>query len=360
MKHATDILVISLTGIGNTLLFTPALERLVERFPDATVDFLVEGEPSREIIATNPHVNQVYNLQAAEKGLGCLNLVRRLRGARYDRSYTTFPSNRPRFNIFTWVVGARERVIHSYPDSPVPTATFLQTVTVPAVNGEHDIMQNCRLALEGDTGGSVGDGLLPRPVLHLTEGDKRFAERWMKRVGDSGPLIALHPGSSSGRFHMQSAKRWPVDRFAETARRLQRGMDATVLVMCGPDEKELRPVFREVSEGSLFFPEGEIREISGILGEVDLLVTNDSGLMHIATALNTPVVALFGPTNVNRTAPVWDNCCVVRGNGCDNRTCFRYPLESTWSGISCDSFDCWDGLTPERVVKIVSEKLRKD
>jgi heptosyltransferase-2 len=353
MKPPQNILLISLTGIGNTLLFTPALRYLGERNPQAVVDVLVEGRPSREIIETNPAVHKVINLGAAETGLCSLNLVRRLRSSGYDRSYTGFPSNRPRFNVFTWTVGARERIIHSYPDCSFPALTSLQTRTVAAVKGIHDILQHLRLVAEPGEEGEMCRQAVPRPMLYLKDSDRRFGRQEMSRLRRSGPVVAMHPGSSAGRFHMQSAKRYPAERFAGAAQMIAEGLDATVLLICGPDEEELKVHFkrrsRNLSRGRIRFPTGSIREIAALVEGSDLLISNDSGLMHIALALRTPVVALFGPTNVERTGPVWEDCRVLTGKNYKPYECFPYPFESTWSGISSRDRACWEGLTPRNV-----------
>jgi heptosyltransferase-2 len=361
IEFPKTILVISLTGIGNTLLFTPALRHLAEQYPDARIDVLVEGGASHEILATNANLDEIFNLQAARRGFSCLNLVRRLHDRCYDRSYTGFPSNRPRFNIFTWCIGARERVIHSYPDCSFPTLTFLQTRTVPAVKGEHDIIQNLRLVggAEGET--DVSPDGMPRPVLNLDDSDREFARAELGRLQEDGPVVALHPGSSAGRFHMQSAKRYPAERFSEVARLLAEELGATVLVICGPDETELKPHFAgklgDLRRGNMHFPRGGIRQIAALVEQCDLLVSNDSGMMHVGVALRTPVIALFGPTNVERTGPVWDDCRILTGEDYSPMRCFGYPFESTWSAILRGDFDCWKGLTAQKVVEVAAEML---
>jgi ADP-heptose:LPS heptosyltransferase len=89
----------------------------------------------------------------------------------------------------------------------------------------------------------------------------------------------------------------------------------------------------------------------------ELLISNDSGLMHIATAVRTPVIALFGPTNRSRTGPVWKDCRIMTGRACSARECFPYPFESTWSGITCEARRCWEALNPRRVLGVAEQML---
>ena len=355
------ILVISLTGIGNTLLFTPALQMLRRLHPDARIDALVEGKGSRDILEGNPDVNHILDLRLASTGLRALTVVRRLRDERYDLSITTFPSNRPRFNVFTWMIGARERVIHSYPDSRGQALTFLQTKLVPAQKGMHDIVQNMRLVCDALPDGIGQGGRLPRPILHLREEDRDFAKRYLDGLGRRSCAIAMHPGSSAGRLHQQGAKRWPAGNFCRAALLLEKELDAAVMVMCGPDEEDLyRRIGRFAADQHLrnvHFPKGTIRQMAGIVERCDALISSDTGLMHIATAVKTPVIALFGPTNPERTGPVWEECTILMGAPCACRPCLRYPLDTMCSSIDCADPRCWQNLTPERVVEEVKKAL---
>lgn len=361
-EHVEKILIISLPGIGNTLLFTPALRLLRRRRPEARIDVLVEGTGSVQVLETNPDIDKVIDLRAAERGLCSLTTAWSLRADEYDMSYTTFPSNRPRYNLFTWLVGARRRVIHSYPDCGAPALTFLQTDPVPARQGLHDIVQNIRLVSEQAAYQAQCDGL-PRPLLFLTETDRDFATDYWSQLPPGKPVIGIHPGSSAGKFHQQVAKRWPVEKFARAAELLVDELDATVLLFCGPDEEDLRDSLeRQVSQrlhDRMYFPTGRLRQIAALIEKADAMVSNDSGLMHIAAALLTPVVALFGPTRPDRTGPPWEDCTILQAKS-TCQPCLDYPFISTRSAIRCRDFECWEGVRPEAVEVAVEELLSGD
>jgi len=355
------VLIIALPGMGNALLFTPALDVLREQYPSARIDILVEGGASRDVFATNPNVRRVLDLGLARDGLRALNLVRRLRAERYDLSFTIFPSNRPRFQVFTRMVGARERVTHSYPDCRASCLSCLQTPEVPAVQGLHDVVQNVRLVSEEVAERMAAPGAMPRPSLYLTEEDRAAAARYLDEAGAGAPLVAMHPGSSSGALHKQTVKRWPLANFCRTALLLERELGAGVLVFCGPDERPLLRAFRRFVEREglerVRFPQMRVREVAALIGRADVMVSNDSGLMHLATAVATPTVALFGPTNAARTAPVWGDCTVLKGGRCPRGGCFHYPFTSTRSAVACEDLACWSGLTAQDVLTAVQHRL---
>ena len=115
------------------------------------------------------------------------------------------------------------------------------------------------------------------------------------------PIIGLFPGAEWG-----SSKRWPMRSFAELSRELRRRRPgARQVILAGPKEVWLAVRVYEES-GKLhpvIGPELDLAAFAGVLAHLDLLVTNDSGPMHLAAALGVPCVALFGPTDPTRTAP---------------------------------------------------------
>lgn len=123
------------------------------------------------------------------------------------------------------------------------------------------------------------------------------------------PLVGLFPGAEWG-----PSKRWPWRRFAELARELRRRRPATRLaIVAGPKEVWLAVRVHEESGKihPVIGPDLDLAALAGALSHFDLLVTNDSGPMHLAAALGVPTVALFGPTDPRRTAPAGDGHAVL-------------------------------------------------
>ena len=121
-----------------------------------------------------------------------------------------------------------------------------------------------------------------------------------RRPTGAGPRVALFAGGAFG-----PSKRWPADHFVELARRLD--ADGTdILLVAGPAEKELATSIAGDSgvDPPVLGADLDLAELAALLAEVDLLVTNDSGPMHLAAAVGTRCVAVFGPTDPRRTAPL--------------------------------------------------------
>ena len=163
-----------------------------------------------------------------------------------------------------------------------------------------------------------------------------WAARGAERLGDDGtPWIGLNPGAFFG-----SAKRWVPERYAAAGEMLARRMGARVAILGGADE---RPLGEAIAAGMqaparVLCGETTLPELVGVLARLRLLLTNDSGPMHVAAALGVPVVAVFGPTDWRETAPVGRrhrlvrepvHCspCMLRECPIDHRCMTRIPVD---------------------------------
>ncbi len=350
MEDRAKILIISVSGMGDSLLATPAMEELRRLRPQATIDLLTDGSGTCSMLQGNPSLNHIFDLGYSQGFRNAFGVVMELRRRRYDVSITVYPSNKPHFGILERLIGAQTRVAHSYPDAPAPTMEWLRTHSVPAAGELHQIRQNLRLVNTD----SDATGELPRPRIYLTAQDRAFAEELWQRAAPLRPAIAVHPGSGDKPGRRQKAKRWPLENYVETIMRLRRELNASVFMLTGPDEVSLLPQLVQSVEREgldhVHFPQAPIRQIAGLIERCDLLLCNDSGIMHIASALHTPVLALFGPTSPKNTAPVWPGSKVLVGGSCARIPCYRYPFHTANSSIECKHPVCWGSLTPSVVV----------
>jgi heptosyltransferase-2 len=136
-----------------------------------------------------------------------------------------------------------------------------------------------------------------------------WAERGARLLGESGPWIGLNPGAFFG-----SAKRWVPTRYAVAGERLARLTGARIAVLGGVLERPLGEVIAAAMRvpARVLCGETTLGELVGVLSHLRLLLTNDSGPMHLAAALGVPVIAVFGPTDWRETAPVGPRQRLVR------------------------------------------------
>lgn len=188
-------------------------------------------------------------------------------------------------------------------------------VNVPAWKNErHEVFYYLNLvaALENDQKISQA-GLDIPPALDLNVSDERRAAV-REKLGGLGldpakPIIALGVGSTNSR-----AKRWPAERYAQLNDRLQQELKANVVLVGGPDELA---VSQAVFDGSRLKPavltgQTDLAGAVAVLAEVDLLISNDMGLAHIAPAVGTKTLVIFGPTNPATTRPFSDDAVIIR------------------------------------------------
>ena len=141
----------------------------------------------------------------------------------------------------------------------------------------------------------------------------RCPDEWRARgtelLGAGGRWVGLNPGAAFG-----SAKRWPAERYAALADGLARQGGARVVILGSSADRPVADAIAAAMTAPARVLAGETRltDLVGVLAGLDLLVTNDSGPMHLAAALGTPLVAVFGPTDWRETAPGGAACQVVR------------------------------------------------
>lgn len=309
------ILVVRVDLIGDVVLSLPAVRVMRRAYPDARIDMLVlrssapilaaEGDLLAQVIPYDPGVwRRPGGFLQVGAWREAIALIRRLRASEYDLALSVSGDIG---SILTRLSGARRRV--GYADEAY--RRFL-TDTLPGgryQRHQHEVRYVLDLARVA--GGSIHSGD-ERLALHvLPEANARMRlilDEARQARGRAGPTIALHAGARNGQ-----AKRWPADHFAALADRLAREFDALVVLTGGPAEEPIARLVQGLATSPIFDLVGKtsLPELAALLAASDLLVTGDSGPMHIACAVNTPVVALHGPTDPGLSGPTDPHALVL-------------------------------------------------
>jgi len=341
-------------------MFTPTLRAIRNYFPDAQVTFLGTNRSFVEPVANCSFVDDVQVFDFAKdslfklKRLGPrLKSIRSFRRQKFDISLTVFPSNKWYFNVFAWLVGAKKRITHRYQTSDFGNLGFLQNVRIPANQKLHDVEQNINL-LEGL-------GIDPSKIMnkdlffHVPERDRDLARDFLKYNRIPGKkLVGMHIGSSND--FAFAAKRWPTEKFAALADKIQDELNAQVLVFAGPSETEEVSRLRDLMKTKSHIVQQSLPVTAALIKECDLMVSNDSGLMHLAVAMRTPVVAIFGPTSITRTKPYTNKAVVVTDPSCNSL--LKYPFTSTSAKLDPEKAQrCFIKITVPKVFAAVNKTL---
>jgi heptosyltransferase II len=314
-----NILIFSFSFIGDAVLSTAVISPLRRHFPDATLTFLV-GPRAFELLSGDPGIDQtrVYDNRGKHAGLrGKLRLIQTLRRERFDLVVDLRDSFWSRFiGGERWGMKLRGE-IH-------------------AVTRYLDVLNRHGV----DTTGA-------RPQLQFTVQELKVRDRFLAK--SNHPLIGIHPGGN------WDYKLWSAENFARIGDMLSEKWNAQILLFAGPNERPLQSKVAGLMRHAPIVVESEnLRHVAALIEACDLYIGNDTGPMHIAAAVGTPVVAVFGSTNHIRSGPYGDEHIVVQSGlnlGCN-------PCHPGKNPGGCGAGRCAviDAVTVERVFGAV-EKL---
>jgi heptosyltransferase-2 len=332
------LLVRAQNWIGDVVLATASLRCIRESFPDAKVSVVAKPWVI-PILAHNPHIDEIieYDGRGAHRGLsGMLRLARYLRARRFEGAILLQRAFEAA--LIASLAGIPDRMGYATDGRGLllthKARSSREEFRIPRL--EHDLK-----LLEG-FGLRVSEKALLVPVgrEQKARAERRLADLG---IGRREPLVGFSPGAVGSVL-----KRWYPERYAELAVRIMDRYPARVVLFGAAEEQTLgEEICRMAARPGLINLAGRtsLDEAIALIGLCGLFVTNDSGLMHVAAALDVPLVAVFGPTDPRRTAPWSKRYAVVRGEGVDCSGCKMR---------SCNqAHKCMDVITAERVCESV-------
>ncbi len=348
--------------LGDAVMTAPALLRLRERFPSAHITLLT-SEKLRELWLNHPAVNEVISFGAEE---GMFSVKRKLAAGRFDLALVL--PNSPRSALEVWLAGIPERVGYSRPwrdwflTQAVPTRPghvqmhkrsveeIKRLIADKAPGTRHQVPNDLAhqiheyLHLVGALGASA-EPLAPRLVVSPEEVEaakKKFGLMDVKQ-----PVLGLNPGAEYG-----PAKRWPVERFIAAAQEIQKRTDCAWLVFGGKGDAEIAGrIAAAVPSAKNVAGQTSLRELMALLKTCRVLLTNDTGPMHVAAALGTPVVVPFGSTSPELTGPG------LPGDARHKLILSDAPCSPCFLRECPIDFRCMKGIGVERVTEAVMKSL---
>lgn len=315
------ILVFSFSFIGDAVLSTTVIQPLRRHFPDAHITFLV-GPRAFDLLATDPNIDEtlVYDNRGKHAGWsGRLRLIKSLRVGKFDLVVNL------RDSLMARCIGAKHWGMLRGDSNRHAVTRYLEVLQRQGV-----------------------DTTDAHPCLQLTEAERTAAHHFLAEVGLKSRrlLIGIHPGGN------WEYKLWDGKNYAEVASILAEKFDATILLFAGPNERELQTQVAEMMRiPPILVTTDDLRHLTALISMCDVYIGNDTGPMHIAAAVGTRVVALFGSTNHIRSGPYGDPHTVVQSRmdlGCNPCHPGRHP-----GGCSAGSCAVIAGVTVGQVLAAV-------
>lgn len=350
-----NILIIALSGIGDALMFTPALQKLKEEFPSANIDALVMYNGVKNIYDELPQLSNVLYFDFINNTkLESLRYVLSLR-KKYQATINVYPANRKEYNIIARLIGAQNRVAIKYLRKQFANFGFLNTSLILEDDSLHNVEENIRMVekLVGKKTESI-----PSLLFNLRNEDKEFADRFLKEksILENDLVIGFHPGCSSLKNH--SNRRWDPTKFAELGKRLIEKFNTKILVFGGGEEEVLKDIILAYTESTNAHSVNAetMSRTAAVMKRCDLFVTNDSSLMHVASALKLNVVAVIGPTNTNYIHP-WQTNHKIATLNLDCSPCFYYSPRPLFCSRDDVKFKCIKELSVDMVFEKVDAMI---
>jgi lipopolysaccharide heptosyltransferase II len=338
------VLVIKIAAIGDFLMATPALRALKLHDSVRSVTLLT-GASIAAVVQGNSHLDKIYYLDDSKIFKGSfwaklsevLKISWRLRREQFDLGFNFHRDWR--FNIILFLSGCKKRIGFA---SGRKSRLLSKGVVVPGV--KHHIFHYCDL-LKG-LGIFCLDFKMEFPLAEtvLTATADKFLQP--EKLTD---YVVLAPGGAANVKEEMDSRRWGAENYAALAGLLIGAGRRVVLLGNGGDQKIARLIKVAQPEVIDFCGQTNLTEAAALLKKAKLIVCNDSGLMHLAAAVGTRIIAIFGPTDPEEKKPLAaGNITIWKGEELECSPCYhdgRFP--------KCEHRNCMKKITPQEIFDLI-------
>ena len=327
------ILIVKMSSIGDVIHALPVARALRLAFPDAHVCWAVHRS-CRDVVEGNRYLDEVFVVQ--DKSVrGIWQAGRELAGRSFDTAIDM--QGLFRSGLLAWRSGARERI--GFSGNQEMRQLFINRPLVKP--GYWNTAAYCQMEFAAAAGASRID---PMPEIFLAPDHRAAASQLLADEIASGmPIVALNPGTA------WPTKRWAVEGYAAAADRLVQTTGARIVITGALSDM---PLARSIAQGmahpaSILAGRTSLKVLAAVFERAALYIGGDTGPLHIAAAMGTPVVAIFGPTEPTWTGPTGSPSRIIRHKvpcgPCRNRQCGHHT--------------CMRLVTVEEVVAAATELL---
>jgi len=336
-KDIKSILLIRFGSLGDVVLTTPVIDAIRKAYPKAYIAMLV-GDKSADIVSADPRLDEIIIFNRDAKGMKGFEEMRKvkdlLKGRKFDVSIDMQRKFRSAYMAYKGRV--KYRIGYHQPNG------FLCDIKIPDKVNKHAVDRNLDLVKP------LGiEGTIREPKMFISDEDREFAIDKLKSKGltSDEKILGIFPGAG------WRPRCWLPDRFAQIADLAIKNCSAKVIIFGGPSEDDIvNNVARNMKSKPILMNEKiTLRQLAGMIERCDVLLSNDTGPMHISTAMGTKTVALFGPGNHIKFQPIGEKHATIR-HDVPCSPCKQFTDK-------CKDNICMKLITVNEVWEAVSQKL---
>lgn len=292
-KSINKILCIKPRGIGDIILSTIVLENLKEAFPHSEIHYLTENFAKRAV-ENNPFVSKIITFNKKDF---VLSIISKVRKEKYDLVFD-FWSN-PKTAQVTFLSGAKYRVGYVKRGRKYAYNFLGENGSM----GKHAAEDNLVLL------SALEIPIVSKKIFYqTTEDEKEFAKEFLESINHQYELSLIGLVPSGG----WESKRCDPNKWIEICNEINKSYNVKYLILWGPgDEKDAKAIQEGLDPKPEMISEANFGQLTGLIEKCDLIIANDSGPMHAASALGKPTLGIFGPTNPEAHRPFADNSSFV-------------------------------------------------
>lgn len=338
-----NILIIKPSSLGDVIHALPVLKILKNKFPDAKISWVINKELS-ELIEGNPYIDDILLFQRKKWSkwmnfpsnvIELIKFIIKIRKKKFDIAIDL--QGLLRSGLISFLSGSPRRIGFNNAREFSPLF-YTDKISLPDKK-IHSVERYIYAAK------SLGANDTERDfTINIPNEDIDYVEDFLEEKGmnDSKKIVIVNP------WARWKTKCWPIDNYLSLIERLKGEGFLPILIGSNEFEETIEGLIKESSDPPITFVDERLKRLTALIKRSSLIVTNDSGPMHIAAAVNTPVVALFGPTNPLLTGPYGDGHIVIKKNmecaPCLERECSKEQ-------------ECMKMISVEEVMEIIKKRL---
>ncbi len=337
-----NIAVVLLQGIGNNVMFLPALLALQKKFPQARI-FIIAKKETVELLCAYKEDRNIFIIEypANKPMLERIKFFRNLRKNRFDVVIYARPNKFMMPSVLCFFLGGY-RLLHKYPAGLYENCDFLNSASIEFSEGISDVANNLNLLKP------LGmEPVFSVPELRIPADAEQKADEFFAKEKPKKKIVCIHIGCG------QKIRIWPLEHFIELTNKIVKKHGCSVVLIGGKSEEEMAKEYLKRIEVPAINAacKFSVIETAVLIKKCSLLITVDSGPQHLAVSVGTPVISIYGPSSGKiDTQPVGKNDTILS---------LKLPCSPClkWNSYVCPlgTHFCLRGLTPDMVLDAVGK-----